>query len=318
MNYNKDILDSVLKELESERIRREAQTEAEKARVYALLPRVAELSEELRGAAFEIIRASFGKGTDAKSIIAAAKEKNIRMRRERDELLAKNSIPSDFEEVKYSCEICNDTGFSGGSLCSCIPARYMKALSREVNRELRVDNFDFSRFDINLYPENGNPSPRAQMREVFEFCKTYASDFSGDSQSLFMNGGSGLGKTFLASCIAKEVANKNFSVVFDSAFSILGRIEDVKFSRSDEDISVYKLCDLLIIDDIGGEMPSPFANAALLDLINHRMREGKATIAISTLTSSELLRRYGAQTVSRLEGGAVKLQFIGEDIRLMF
>ena len=27
------------------------------------------------------------------------------MRRERDELLAKNSIPSDFEEVKYSCEV---------------------------------------------------------------------------------------------------------------------------------------------------------------------------------------------------------------------
>ena len=318
MNYNKDILDTVLKELESERIRREAQTEAEKARVYSLIPRVAELSEELRGAAFEIIRASFGKGEDSSSIIAAAKEKNIRMRRERDKLLSENNIPSDFEEVKYSCELCNDTGFSGGSLCSCIPERYMRVLARDVNRDLRVDSFDFSGFDINLYPENGNPSPRAQMLEVFEFCKNYASDFSDKSQNLFMNGGSGLGKTFLASCIAKEVAKKNFSVVFDSAFSILGKIEDVKFSRSDEDVSIYKLCDLLIIDDIGSEMPSPFANAALLDLINHRIREGKPTIAISTLTSSELLRRYGTQTVSRLEGGAVKLQFIGEDIRLMF
>ena len=318
MNYNKDVLASVLRELENEKIRKDAECEERKARIYSLLPRVAEIDSELRSSAFDIIRASFGKADDSRALIEKTKSRSVALRTEREKLLSEANIPFDFAETSYSCEQCSDTGYTGGVLCPCVASRYALALAREVNKSLNVGAFDFSLFDINLYPEKGNPSPRAQMREVFDFCKNYAADFGKASESLYMSGNSGLGKTFLASCIAKAVAEKGFSVVFDSAFSILGKYEDVKFSRSDEDLGIFKTCDLLILDDIGSEMATPFSNAALLDLINCRMQKGKATIAISTLSSPELLRRYGAQTASRLEGSFIKLQFLGDDVRLMF
>ena len=48
------------------------------------------------------------------------------------------------------------------------------------------------------------------MEMVYETCVDYARKFSLRSKSLLMNGGTGLGKTFLSACIARQVVHRYF------------------------------------------------------------------------------------------------------------
>ena len=91
----------------------------------------------------------------------------------------------------------------------------------------------------------------------------------------------------------------------------------MKFGRREDDLDKIYSCALLIIDDVGCEMATPFTTSAFYNVINSRLVSGKATIIISPLKREEISARYGAHTLSRLEGDFVKLEFLGSDIRLM-
>lgn len=316
MNYDKEILDRVIHETENAKIRLEAEAESRKREIYSAIPRIAEIDAELKSSVFEVIRASFGKGIDSKALIAKTRDRNLELNREREELLEKSGFSSDFTEPRYVCTVCDDTGIHGGELCTCIIEKYKKALALEINKNLHLSECDFSKFDISLYPETGKPPARSQMKEVLSFCKAWAEDFEEGAESLYMCGKSGLGKTFLASCVASKVASRGYSVIFDTAFSILGAYEDVKFGRCEKNLDIFETADLLIIDDFGCEMSTPFAVAAFYNLINKRRSLNKSTIVISPLSKTEISKRYGAQILSRLEGDFIKLEFLGEDVRL--
>ena len=83
-----------------------------------------------------------------------------------------------------------------------------------------------------------------------------------------------------------------------------------------EEIKKYNVCDLLIVDDLGTEMPSQFVTAALYSLINDRLLSRKAMIISTNLNTDDLTRRYSTQVVSRLRGSFTRVAFLGEDIRV--
>ena len=85
----------------------------------------------------------------------------------------------------------------------------------------------------------------------------------------------------------------------------------------EEDIRKYSQCDLLIVDDLGTEMPGQFTTSALYGLINDRMQGGKPMIISTNLTSEEFAQRYNRQIASRLRGSYVRVPFMGEDIRVI-
>lgn len=319
MKYDNDIVEAIVRERANERIKLEAAAQAKRLEVYEKLPRVREIDSLLASTAFDIIRASFGKKESAADILALRREKNSKLIEEKNALLASAGYSPDATEVKYECDICNDTGYDGGVLCRCMHSRYEKAVAKKINSKLSIPEVSFSDFRLDVYPESGSGalSPRTQMKEVLSFCRSFAENFSDGAMSLFMNGASGLGKTFLAQMIARTVAERGFSVIYDTAFSILGALEDVKFGRREDDLDVIRDCSLLIIDDAGCEMATPFTTSAFYNIINSRLLAGKATIVISPLKREEIFARYGAHTLSRLEGDFVKLEFLGEDIRLM-
>ena len=133
-------------------------------------------------------------------------------------------------------------------------------------------------------------------------------------------GGTGLGKTFLSACIANEVAEKGFSVAYESAPRLFAKLEKNRFTpdeesrRQAEDLLAV---DLLIIDDLGTEMSGGFVTAALYSLLNDRLLAGKSMIISTNLNVSEIAKRYSPQIASRLQGNFRGLTFLGEDIRVM-
>ena len=76
-------------------------------------------------------------------------------------------------------------------------------------------------------------------------------------------------------------------------------------------------CDLLILDDLGTELPGNFVTAALYALVNDRLLAGKPMIISTNLNIDEIIRRYSPQIGSRLQGSFQRLTFVGEDIRVM-
>ena len=73
--------------------------------------------------------------------------------------------------------------------------------------------------------------------------------------------------------------------------------------------------DLLILDDLGAEFPSPFNLATVYNLINTRCNRRKPTIISTNLTAQELEQKYSHRVVSRLFSLLDCLRFVGKDIR---
>jgi DNA replication protein DnaC len=115
------------------------------------------------------------------------------------------------------------------------------------------------------------------------------------------------------------VADNGYSVMYESAGHLFANLERAKFSGDEQarkESDRYFACDLLIVDDLGTEMPGQFTTAALYGLINDRLLAGKPTIISTNLTIEEFERRYNRQIASRLRGSYVRVPFLGEDIRV--
>ena len=97
-------------------------------------------------------------------------------------------------------------------------------------------------------------------------------------------------------------------------------MERAKFANDEQarkECDKYLACDLLIVDDLGTEMPGQFTTSALYGLVNDRIQSGKPTIISTNLTSEEFGHRYNRQIASRLRGSFLRVPFVGEDIRVI-
>ena len=313
--------------LEEKRAARESQLLRRTQQVYAANPRVRELDDEIRALVIDAMNAAFTRGEDPAAAIKSIEEENLSLQEERIVEIRAAGFPSDYLDDGYMCPLCRDTGYRGGEICSCLMELYKEEQSRELSALLNLGEQTFDTFDLDYYDDEPDPktgvSPRYNMEIISETCYRYAEKFGKNSYNLFLNGSTGLGKTFLSACIAKVVSEKGFSVVYDTAYNIFDKFERERFSKADdmdavrEDIHRYLNCDLLIMDDLGMEMQSGFVSSALYNLINTRLVSGKKTVINSNLTMDDLYRRYSPQVMSRLAGEYVTLTFYGRDIRLV-
>lgn len=307
--------------------RTSAQAEAQ-ARVYAELPRVAEIDRLLRRTMAHVVAASFRQGGDPSAELGAIRAQNQALQAERADLLAGRGYPPDVLEAKPVCARCGDTGWVGAEMCDCLKVLCTQEQIKELSGLLDFGEQAFDLFDFSYYsdmdPDGRGRTSRQKMEMVYHICLDYANHFGRrDIKNLFLSGGTGLGKTFLSACIARTVSENGFSVVYDTAGNIFAQFETQKFSRDGEESREardgtrrYLGCDLLIVDDLGSEMTTPFVQSALYQLVNTRLTAGRQTVISSNLGMSEVRARYSPQIASRLEGEYQVLPFFGEDIRV--
>ena len=329
MAYEQNVLRRATERLEDQRRRREDQQNARRREIYADIPRVAEIDRQLRRTIVDIIAASLRQGNDPVPAIGVIRDKNLDLQAERAELLVAHGYPADALDDKPACPKCNDTGWRGAVMCQCLKNLCAQEQIKELSKLLDLGEQSFDTFSLDVYspsPWRGSGiSPRENMEMVYEICLNYAQKFGRFYfNNLFLSGAPGLGKTFLSACIARTVSENGFSVVYDTAVNIFSRFEDKKFSRDADDTREardetrrYLSCDLLILDDLGSEMTTPFVQSALYTLINSRLTADRRTVISSNLSMEDVRRRYAPQIASRLEGEYRVLPFFGEDIRLL-
>ena len=320
MAYSNDIVRRARQRLESMRADRDSQNRERLQQAYAQVPRIREIDLQLRQTMALAAQAAFTQGSHA--LMEQAKQKNLSLQAEKKQLIAQHFGEGWLDETPI-CPVCGGTGYLGAQMCSCL----RKLCVEEQEKELTLlghGNEEFSRFRLDYYPDRVDPklgrSMRAVMQRTYELCLQYAHHFSPLSGNLLFSGDTGLGKTFLSACIAKVVAGKGYSVVYESAPHLFAKLEKARFQNDEaaqQEVQKFSRCDLLILDDLGTEMPGMFTTSALYTLVNDRILGQKPTIISTNLSTDALDSRYSAQVASRLRGDFRRVAFVGEDIRVL-
>ena len=322
MAYSSEVVRLAQQRLAAMKADRESENLQHLMEAYAQVPRIREIDGLLRRSMVLAAQSVFARGGDAQAAMEKVKEENLALQKERYELATANFAPGYLDE-KPVCERCGGSGYIGAQMCSCLQElcrqEQVKRLSLLADPTARFENFR-----LELYSDQPDSkfgvSPRALMERTFASCRKYAAEFSLGSGNLLFSGGTGLGKTFLSACIAREVAGKGFSVCYESAQHLFSKLERNRFNpdgESREQVTQIMNCDLLILDDLGTELPGNFVTAALYTLINDRILAGKPMILSTNLNAQELSQRYSPQIASRLQGNFQQKIFLGQDIRVM-
>jgi len=319
MAYSEAVLHRARERLLQEKNLYEAETAARRAQVLQAYPRLREIDQALRQSVAGAVAAAFRKGEDTTAAIAALKEKNLALQREREWILASAELDESVLDPPPFCPHCGGSGYVGSSMCECLRELCRQEQKKELS-SLLGGKESFDGFRLDLYPTEPDPnlgvSPRQLMERTFRRCRRYAREFGAGAPSLLFTGGPGLGKTFLSACIARAVADNGFSVVYDTAGKLFSDFEAVKFGGNQQDLTrKYLQCDLLILDDLGTEMTTQFTQSVLYRVLNDRLLENRPVIVSTNLSDQALRQRYSAPIASRLLGAFEVCLFLGQDIR---
>ena len=323
MSYKKSVYIKAKEILAQRKATAEREAETRHSAAVVLCPEILNIEREMASHGADVVKA-VGMGADLDEYIKNLAVANLKAQAKRKELLKSAGFPEDYLDIKYTCDICKDTGYNKEFYCQCY-RKLIRDVAREslgVNSPLKKCTFDS--FRVDRYPDIVDGvigiNQREHMKNTYEYCKDYAENFTTDSQGLFMYGKTGLGKTHLSLAIANEVINRGYDVYYGSVQSIMDKLEAEHFGRLPREDSIKDDildCDLLIIDDLGTEFSTQFTNAELYNIINSRILASLPTIISTNLSIEEVGERYSQRVASRIIGSSMAIYFCGKDIRQM-
>ncbi len=320
MGYSAEVVQRARARLSQAKLERELENRQHLEQAYAQVPRIRQIDRALQQTMLSATQAAFS-GGDVVAEIEKARQENLALQQERARLAEMHFEEGYLDEIPI-CAHCGGEGYVGSTMCECLRELCRQEQKKELTF-LSGGRESFDQFRLDYYPDrmdtNLGVNIRSVMEKTLKTCRQYALSFTEKSGNLLFSGDTGLGKTFLSACIARSVADGGYSVVYETATHLFAALERAKFSGSEEDrrsVVKYTACDLLIVDDLGTEMPGQFVTAALYSLINDRMLAGKPTIISTNLNVEDLAKRYSPQIASRLRGGFTRVPFLGEDIRV--
>jgi len=296
--------------------------------VYTAIPEYQALDGEipLISAAYArtaVTQGAFDSDKLHQELAAIAKKKN--------QLLIDAGYPDDYLMPVYNCKDCKDTGYivmddSAIEKCHCFKQAIVDLVYSQSNIKARLDKENFKHFNLTWYSGQKDKklgiSPREQIESVLKTCKTFIRNFDKTPANLLLYGHTGVGKTFLSYCVAKELLDTAHTVIYLTAFQLIDILEANAFGNDGKDDSVENMfdyifdCDLIIIDDLGTEMNNSFVTSQLFLCINERILHGKSTIISTNLSLEDLKERYSERIFSRIISDYQILPIIGEDIRV--
>lgn len=236
------------------------------------------------------------------------------------ELLVSHGFSPDYLDLHYRCTKCKDTGFIVTKKCSCFNQKLVNLYYKDsrLSDVLKYENF--SNFDLSLFKSyiigKEKYSPRKNMETIRAKSIAYADNFKFSNENILFYGTSGTGKTFLTHCIARELLEKGFLVVYRTAEELISDLRSIRYSNEPSLEDLIYNCDLLVIDDLGSENINDFSKIELFNLINKKLLIKKKMLISTNLTLEQLLQTYSERITSRLLGNFDISKFYGEDIRI--
>lgn len=325
---NNSTLKTLLIEYEKKRINAENIAQKEKEKIYLDYPELTEIDRKISKLALESMKELTK--TNDKKIINNLNINIQKLKEKKQNIL--NNLGEKAEKIKpdYECKKCNDTGYiSTGNyteMCNCLKQKiYNIEYNKSNMNNLQKQNFD--NFNLNYYSDevnkqkyNSDISPKENIIKIKNICEKFIRNFESENQkNLLFTGNTGLGKTFLSSCIANEILKKEKTVLYQTASVMLDTIISYRFNKQNVTKDVYDYLlnvDLLIIDDLGTEGVNNMKIVELFNILNSRLlNKNKKTIISTNLSLQNLFNTYDERIVSRIVGNYDICYFFGDDIR---
>ncbi len=293
--------------------------------VFDKVPRIREINEEISSLSLNTTKTLLlNSDTGA---LDSFKKKIKELKAEKSALLKAAGYPDNYLDIRYKCEACKDTGYVNNQKCKCFKKAEIELLYDQSNIKEKLKRENFDTFNINIFNDvekdlSTDSTPKQNMIEALKIAHSFVDDFDREDKkykNLLLFGKTGVGKTFLSSCIAKELIDKSYSVIYISSISLFDILADAEFSRDNIDAKhkaeQISHCDLLIIDDLGTELSNAYTNSALFSILNERLVSTKATIISTNLAFPEIMQRYSERITSRLTKDYTFIKIIGDDLR---
>lgn len=283
-------------------------------------PEILELDTTIQKLCLNLSMAAL-RGITDKNELNNIKEEITDLRAKKYEMLVSHGYNPDYLNLHYNCPKCKDTGFIGIEKCSCFKSKLIKLYYKDSDLEEAVKTNNFKNFNINLYPNHKlndeRYTPRKNIEDILEYITgEYLPNFKNSNTNLLFYGNSGTGKTFLSWCIAKELLDKGFLVVYKTSDDLLRALKDIKFNNDTDLENLLINCDLLIIDDLGSEQITDFSSTELFTLINKKILKNKKMLISTNLSLPLISKRYSERISSRIIGEFKLFKFFAEDIRI--
>ena len=313
---------AIMREYEKRQLKNHDIQSSRYEEVYQKLPEFKALDESI-----SILSVQYGKkllNGDARALASLKEELEI-LRSSKKNLLISAGFPENYLEPIYDCPDCKDTGYIGNQKCHCfkravIGLLYEQSNIKEFPTEASFDNFSLDFYSPSIYDKTTGRSARTIMEDTLKICHRFIDTFGNEFQNLFCYGSVGVGKTFLSTCIAREIMDREFSVLYFSAPQLFSALSQPKFDKNDVDAKnmsehIFN-CDLLIIDDLGSEYTNAFIAAQFFTCINERLIHRKSTIISTNLSLESIANLYTERSFSRITSSYALLKIIGDDIRI--
>ncbi len=256
--------------------------------------------------------------------ITELKAKLSDLRARKESILVSAGLPKNYFDPIYTCPDCQDTGFIDGKRCHCflqasIDLVYTQSNLKKVLAKENFQTFSFDYYsDIEVNPTTGLSS-LATAKQAVALCKHFIDTFDQEFSNLLFYGDTGIGKTFLSNCVAKELLDSGHSVIYFTAFQLFDILSKNVFEKDADAIAANQNifdCDLLIIDDLGTELANSFTTSQLFLCLNERILRQKSTLISTNLNMNQIADIYSERVLSRISSSYKIIKLFGDDIRM--
>lgn len=321
MPLNNSQYDEIFREYDARQLRNQRTLEARTKEAYARSPKLLEIDRSIA----ECSVASAKRLLDGdENALAELKEQLNAFRKEKQALLQTLGYPDNYFEPDYTCPDCKDTGYIDGVRCHCFKQQAIDLIYTQSNIKDILKTENFSTFSYDYYSDDEvNPTTGltslATAKAAVATCREFIEQFDTNFSNILFYGDTGIGKTFLSNCIAKELLDSGHSVIYFTAFQLFDILSKGVFEKDADAIAAHQNifdCDLLIIDDLGTELANSFTTSQLFLCLNERILRKKSTLISTNLSMNQIADIYSERVLSRISNSYSIIKLFGDDIRM--
>lgn len=314
--------DEIMRDYDKRQLHNRRILDTRRKEVYAHIPRLAEIDSAVAASALQKARLLLDGDSSATSSL---RKELAALNAERSQLLLSMGYPKNYLDPVYTCPDCRDSGYIDGQKCHCFKQAIINTVYAQSNIRDILARENFNSFSYDFYADDDisqttGLSSLATAKNAVQECRNFIEDFTNKPKNLLIYGKTGVGKTFLSNCVAKELLDQGYSVIYFTAFQLFDILSKGVFEKDADAIAAHHNifdCDLLVIDDLGTELSNSFTTSQLFLCVNERLLRHKSTIISTNLNLNQIVDTYSERTFSRICDAYILINLFSKvDIRI--